>query len=238
MAKEERVPSGISGLDTCIEGGFEKNSAVLVIGGGGSGKTIFGVQFLMEGILRHNEVGVYISFEENKEKFFRHMDKFGWGLSALNEKGRFVFVRYDPKKIVDIVKKGGEEIGKLTKELNAKRIVIDSLSAYTILFDTESKQREMLVALFEMISSWDATSLVIAEEDQYPEKHVSTVMGFMADAIIKMFNIMKSSTTMIRAMQVFKMRGTEHTMNIFPIKVSGKGMTAYPDQEVFDIEGR
>ena len=234
MEKETRVPSGISGLDQCIGNGFEANSAVLVAGGGGSGKTIFGVQFLMEGI-RHNEVGIYISFEENKEKFFRHMKGFGWDLDQVNKEGKFVFVRYSPKKILEIVKQGGAEIENLVKEINAKRIVVDSLSAYTVLFDSESLQREMLVALFEMISRWDATCVVIAEEDQYPDKHHSSVMGFMADSIILLYILMKDSTTMFRAMQVYKMRGVQHAMNIFPFKISNKGISVFPDQELYDI---
>ena len=235
MTNQERVPSGIAGLDKCIGSGFEKNSSVLVCGGGGSGKTIFGVQFLMEGIAKHNEVGIYISFEENKEKFFRHMKGFGWDLKTLNDQHKFIFVKYSPQEILKIVKEGGEEIGKLTKDINAKRIVIDSLSAYTVLFDTEAKQREMLVALFEMIAGWDATCIVIAEEDQYPERHKSSIMGFMADAIILLYSIMKSSTTTIRAMQIFKMRGTKHSLNIFPFDMTDKGIVVHPEQEVYEI---
>ena len=56
--KISRIPSGIPGLDEMVEGGFEKNSSVLVIGGGGSGKTIFGTQFLLEGIEKFNETGI------------------------------------------------------------------------------------------------------------------------------------------------------------------------------------
>ena len=235
MTKIQRIACGIGSLDKHLGGGFEKNSAVLVAGGGGSGKTILGVQFLIEGILKNGEVGIYISFEENKEKFFRHMAVFGWDLEKLNKEGRFVFVRYDPKKILDIVRKGGEEIGSLVREINAKRIVVDSLSAYTVLFDSEAMQREMIVALFEMINKWDATCVVIAEEDQYPEKYKSSVMGFMADTIILMYLLMKDGKTMFRAMQIPKMRGSHHAMNIFPFKITDRGIAVFPDQEVYEI---
>jgi len=111
----ERINSGIPNLNNCIQGGFEKNSAILLSGGGGSGKTIFGVQFLLEGINKNNESNIYISFEENKEKFFRHMDQFGWNLEKLNKEGKFIFLRYEPEKIIKLVESGGEEIKKYIK---------------------------------------------------------------------------------------------------------------------------
>ena len=65
----KRIKTGIPGLDEMAQGGFEEFSDILVCGGGGSGKTIFATQFLLEGI-RENETGIYISFEERKDKFF------------------------------------------------------------------------------------------------------------------------------------------------------------------------
>ena len=105
MSKEFiRVPSGIQGLDEHIEGGFEKNSATLICGSGGSGKTICAVQFLLAGIHKYNHTGIYISFEERKDKFFHHMKRFGWDLEELESQGRFIFISYTPEEMVDIVK--------------------------------------------------------------------------------------------------------------------------------------
>ena len=232
MDNIERIPTGIPGLDSVISGGYEKNSAILVSGCGGTGKTIFALQFLMEGI-RNNESGIYISFEESKGKFFRHMQSFGWDLYDLEKKGLFVFIKYEPEKIADMVKSGGKDVGDSIKDLGAKRIVIDSLSAYVALFDRESEQRKMLVHLFSMIEEWDATTVVTAEEDQTPEKYRSSVMGFMADAIIYLYCILKDNKTMTRAMQVSKMRGTKHIFGIFPMVLEDKGIIAYPDQVLF-----
>lgn len=229
----DRIPSGIPGLDEVIEGGFEKNSAVLISGGGGSGKTIFGIQFLLEGIEKFDETGVYISFEENKHKFYKHMMRFGWDLEKLENQGRFVFIRYSPEKMAEMVEMGGKTIGQELKEINGKRIVIDSLSAYTVLFDKESDQRRMLVELFTMIENWDATTVVIAEENPDIEKYHSSVMGFMADSIIYLYNIIKDNT-MLRAMQVAKMRGTKHIFKIFPLLIGEKGVNVYPDQDIFE----
>jgi len=93
VIKEEKVPTGIKGLDKLIAGGFERGSAVLVAAGGGSGKSIFATQFLVEG-MQNNETGIYISFEENKDRFYRHMLVFGWDLQKFESEGRFIFLKY------------------------------------------------------------------------------------------------------------------------------------------------
>ena len=61
--KVKRVPVGIKNLDKIIEGGFEKNSTNLIVGGSGSGKSIFTIQFLIEGVKKGENV-LYVAFEE------------------------------------------------------------------------------------------------------------------------------------------------------------------------------
>ncbi|MEK6943676.1 MAG: ATPase domain-containing protein [Nanoarchaeota archaeon] len=232
MAKEEKIATGIKGLDQLTGGGFEKNSAVLVAGSGGSGKSIFGTQFLMEGIKNHSETGIYISFEEVKDRFFKHMFVFGWDLKDVEEQGRFIFLKYSPERIAKIVKERSKEIENSIKEVEAKRIVIDSLSAYTSLFESESEKRKMLVALFDMIKEWDCTTVVVAEEDQSPNKPFSSVMGFMADAIVLMYNEREPKGLRFRAVEVYKMRGTKHESKICSMKITEHGIDVYPDAVV------
>lgn len=228
MQKEEKVPTGIKGLDVLTNGGFEKGSAVLVAAGGGSGKSIFATQFLSEGI-KHNETGIYISFEENKDRFYKHMLVFGWDLQKFEDEGRFIFLKYSPERIAKIVKEKSKEIETSIKEVEAKRIVIDSLSAYTALFESEAEKRKMLVALFDMIKEWDCTTVVVAEEDQHPDEHHSSVMGFMADAIILLYNEREPKGLRFRAIEVFKMRGTKHESKICSMKITDHGIEVYPD---------
>ena len=123
--------------------------------------------------------------------------------------------------------------------MNSRRIVIDSLSAYTVMFDKESEQRKMLVKLFEMIASWGCTTIVIAEEDHYLNENKSSIMGFMADAILIFYtlNSLEDLSTLIRAMRISKMRATKHTFGIFPYKITEKGLITYPDQTIKNVRG-
>ena len=59
-----KTPTGISGLDEITEGGLPKGRPTLICGSPGCGKTIFGVEFLVNGINKFNEPGVFMSFEE------------------------------------------------------------------------------------------------------------------------------------------------------------------------------
>src|SRR3989344_8981722 len=110
MVQEERVLTGVKGLDRLTGGGFERNSAVLIAAGGGCGKSIFATQFLNEGISIENETGIYISFEENKDRFYKHMLFFGWDLKKMEEQGRFIFLKYSPERIAKIVREKSKEI--------------------------------------------------------------------------------------------------------------------------------
>ena len=110
--------------------------------------------------------------------------------------------------------------------------MIDSLSAYTSLFESESEKRKMLVALFDMIKEWDCTTVVVAEEDQSPNKPFSSVMGFMADAIVLMYNEREPKGLRFRAVEVYKMRGTKHESKICSMKITEHGIDVYPDAVV------
>src|SRR3989344_4008084 len=69
----KRIPVGIAKLDPLIRGGVIKNSINLVACGAGTGKTIFALQFLINGITKYDEPGIYITFEEKKKKKKKHM---------------------------------------------------------------------------------------------------------------------------------------------------------------------
>jgi len=82
---KRRINSGIKNLDPLIQGGLKDGSISLVTGGAGSGKTIFAVQFLMEG-LKKGESCLYITFEEKRDKMYNDMGVFGWDFKSYEDK--------------------------------------------------------------------------------------------------------------------------------------------------------
>jgi circadian clock protein KaiC len=59
--KNDRVPTGINGLDEMLNGGFLEGSAVLVRGAPGTGKTSLALQFLVSGATQYDEAGLLIN---------------------------------------------------------------------------------------------------------------------------------------------------------------------------------
>lgn len=118
-----RVRSGIFGLDDLIQGGFPEGSSVLVTGSPGTGKTIFGLQFLVEGA-KGGESGIYLTFEETKKKVLDQGEQFGWDLGKLEKEGKLIVNAIGDRDVVEILKNLSEE----AKKIKAKRLVIDSLS--------------------------------------------------------------------------------------------------------------
>jgi len=228
----DRVPTEIPGLDDVMEGGFERCSTNLVAGGAGSGKTIFGVQFLVNGALKFNEPGVYLTFEENKKKLQKHMLKFGWDLEKLEQQKKLATIEYMPEHVEKLIEEGGGVIENTVSRLNAKRIVIDSLTAFTLLFRTDLEKKKACLAFFKMLQKWGCTTLLIAEYEPDYEKHRSTLMEFEVDGVILLYNLRKGDYRE-RSLEILKLRGTHHSSSIFLMKITDQGMVIFPEDAVF-----
>src|ERR671939_462452 len=98
-----KAPTGIKGLDEITDGGLPRGRPTLVCGGAGCGKTLFGIQFLVRGILDHDEPGVYVSFEETPEEITQNVASLGWDLDVLVADGRLAleYIRLEASEIVE-----------------------------------------------------------------------------------------------------------------------------------------
>ena len=107
--KIRREKIGINKFDKLVQGGVELGSVNLIVGGGGSGKTIFAMQFLIEG-MKKGENMLYITFEEEKEEFYSNMLKINWDLNKMEKTGKFTFLEYSPEKIKMMLDEGGGSV--------------------------------------------------------------------------------------------------------------------------------
>lgn len=219
-----RIPSGITNFDKIVEGGFEKNSVNLIVGGSGSGKTIFAVQFLVEGI-KHNENVLYITFEENKKEFYANMRRFGWNLENYERDGNFFFLEYSPEKVMTMLEEGGGAIEAIVTKNKIVRIVIDSITSFALLFNEELAKREAALVLFDMIRKWNCTSLLtLQEEPSNRNEGYSVSLEFEADSIILLyFSRIKGERK--RFVEVLKMRGTKHSTKTYPLMITDDGVS-------------
>ena len=229
----ERARTGISELDSLIEGGVERNSVNLVAGSAGSGKSIFCTQFIVFGVQDYNEPGVYICFEEKKQRFFSHMALFGWDLARLEASKKFVFVEYTPEQVKKMIEEGGGLVENLVSKIKAKRVVIDSITSFSLLYQNEVQKKEAGLALFELLRKWNVTALVTQEiSEEQVEKQEPGELGFESDSVILLYFI-KEQNTRKRAIEILKMRGTKHSKRILPIDITPKGIVISKEGAVF-----
>lgn len=206
-----RVSSGVPGFDNLVQGGFKENSINLVAGGPGSGKTIFAMMFLFEG-LRKGEPGIYVTFEEKKEKLYSDMCSFGWNLEEYEKKGIFTYLEYTPEQIRRVLVEGGGAIDSIVTKTKAKRMVIDSISSFALMYREELAQKEAALALFEIIGKWECTAVLTAQDSSIKSAEISSAMDFEVDSIILLYHD-KVDGERVRGLEILKMRGTR-TPNI------------------------
>ncbi len=217
-----RIPSGIKGFDKLIEGGFEKNSTNLLVGGPGSGKTILATQFIVEG-LKNEESCLYITFEESKQSFYHNMKRFGWQLEEYEKKGLFTFLNYTPGKVKSMLEEGGGIIESIIINNKITRLVIDSMTSFTLLFEDELEKREASLDLFNMIKKWNCTSLITFEGTPEGEHKVYRALEFESDSIILM-QFVRKIISRERYIEILKMRGTNHSKGLYRFSMTKKGV--------------
>jgi circadian clock protein KaiC len=222
----ERIPSGIPGLDAMIRGGFVRQSTALVRGGTGSGKTLLCLQYLYYGAVTYDEPGVYLSFAESENAVHQHGKLFGWDFKSLSAQNKFAVIRYQPHEIVKIIDEGGGVIRDTVESMGAKRLVIDSLTAYEMMFDSEYKANESILTLLEILRKWNTTSLVTSESPITPTMTGRGRLGFLTDTILHMYNL-RYGRHRRRAIEVVKMRDTNHSDEVrgFELNKSGIGVS-------------
>lgn len=229
-----RTKSGIPGLDELCEGGLERNSTVLVMGEAGCGKTSMLTQFVVAGARDYDEPGVLLSFEEQRESIFRHSKSFGWDLEKMEKDNLLSVINYKPHEVKKLAEEGGGLIWDTITEIGAKRVGIDSLSSYTVLFESIYQAREAQLTLFEMVRKWGCTTMFSGEAMRNTTARTISGMEYLTDGVILLHHP-RQRNIRFRALEILKMRGTNHSQKICPFEfVSGEGLRVYPGEDIFE----
>ena len=228
--KLETIESGINGLDDILGGGVPQNSVVLLSGSCGTGKSIFGMNFLIEGALK-GEPGIYISLEESPESNIKQMKLFGWPVDELIRKGKLMILQPELYNFDALLTTIEDSVDRI----KAKRLVIDSISIIGMYFADPYKVRKSLLQLSTLLRKLKCTTFAIDEiKEGEPSLSAYGVEEFVVDGVIILY-LIKRSNIYIRAAVVRKMRGMPHSTKIHPMEIkSPGGITIYPSQELFE----
>src|ERR1700732_1943129 len=127
MTADNLVQTGIAGLDAILMGGIPRTNVVLVEGGVGTGKTLFGVEFIYQGITQFNEPGIIVVFETSPAKLIRDAATMGWDLPALQAQKKLQIVFTTPQVIEQELRSADSLLLEMAVEIGAKRIFIDGI---------------------------------------------------------------------------------------------------------------
>ncbi len=228
-----RTPTGIEGLDAMIGGGVPRGRVVLVSGGPGTGKTTLAVQFLVNGILKYSENGIFVSLNEPQHKIFEEASILGWDLEKLCKEQKLVFVDGSPYTRGHKVQrfKLGQTVGEIADSIDAKRISVDTLAALTLQYPDIIQRREVILELFDTISETGATSLITDEIREAPARAI-LIEEYLADGAISLHSSQVEQRR-VRTISIDKMRGTAIDEQMRPYVLSEKGFSVLSDVDIF-----
>jgi KaiC domain protein len=227
------VLTGIDGLDELLGGGVPRGHTVTVLGSFGTGKTTFGIQFLVQGLI-NREKGIFISLEEDPDSIVASAAGFGWDLATPLKEKRLAIVKLEPADARTTVMKVRSELPKFIKDFGADRVVVDSVSLLNMMFPDDVERRARLFSLSQQIKTTGATALFTAEtKDDNPRASRDGLVEYISDGVISLQSREKESGDVQLAMQVIKMRRLKHSRAVKPYTIDDDGLNVHADVEVF-----
>ena len=228
----KKSPTGINGLDEITFGGLPKERPTLVCGGPGSGKTLFGIEFIVKGVEKFNEPGVIMAFEEKGEELSMNVASLGFDLDKLQaeKKVKIDYVHIDKAEIEET---GEYDLSGLfvrldhaIKSVKAKRVLLDTIENLFGGLTNEGIIRSEIRRLFQWLKDRGVTTIITGERGtgsltrQGLEEYVS-------DCVILLEHRVQNQVS-TRLLRVVKYRGTVHGTNEYPFLIDKDGISVLP----------
>lgn len=223
--------TGIKGFDELTEGGLPKNRTTLICGGPGCGKTLLGIDFLINGATKYNEPGVFMSFEESKDELYSDVASLNMNLRGLVAKN-LIALEHVVLEQKDIQESDFNLEGLLIRlehaidAVGAKRVVLDSIeSPFASITDRGTVRMEMK-RLFRWLNNRKVTAMVMGEagKDSYTRHGMEE---YISDCIVLLDNRVSDQVS-IRRIRVLKYRGSNHGTNEYPFVIDKDGLSVIP----------
>jgi circadian clock protein KaiC len=226
-----KCPTGIAGLDEITNGGIPRGRPTLICGSAGCGKTLFGIEFLVNGA-NAGEPGVFVAFEERPEELAQNVTSLGFDLQKL-QKQKKLFVEYIHVDRSEIDETGEYDLeglffrlGDAIDTVGAKRIVLDTLETLFSGFNNEAILRAELRRLFRWLKDRGMTAVITAERGD----GALTRQGleeYVSDCVVVLDHRLNDQVA-TRRLRVVKYRGTRHGTNEYPFLIDKDGIDVLP----------
>ena len=221
----ERVKTGIPGLDEMLLGGFLSQTANLVEGAPGTGKTTLGMQFIYHGIVACGEPGLILSFEEFPQQYYNDAASFGWDFHQMEREGKLRVVMSSPEVSKADLEQVGGRIERLVQEIGAKRILVDSLSHFERLGKDPAGLRSIVYGFVNALKREGLTAVLTRESVTLlgEAAGMDDAFAFLVDSYI-LLRYVEIESTVRKALLVLKMRGSDHDKGIRQFEITSRGI--------------
>jgi circadian clock protein KaiC len=226
-----KTPTGIKGFDEITGGGLPAGRPSLVCGPPGAGKSLFALQFLVNGVTRYAEPGVFLTFEENRAEVVAAVDSLNFDLDTLEGAGRLLVDALPlESELVDTGEFDLEmlmvRLASAVKKIGAKRVAIDNVEALFATFDRPVLVRSELRRLFRWLKDNELTAVVTGERGEGTlTRH--GIEGYLSDCVVVLDDrVVQDVAT--RRLRVLKYRGSTHGRNEYPFLIGADGLEVLP----------
>jgi circadian clock protein KaiC len=222
--------TGIRGFDEISLGGLPRNRTTLVMGGPGTGKSVFALQTLVGAAGKHKQPGIFVAFEENIDAIFANAAAFDWGLPALARKRLFFMnAQLSPSFIAT----GDFDLGGMLAMLEAKQIeigaqwvVFDGIDVLLSLLRTPRAKMREIYRLRDWLTRRALTSVITSKIDGEGDGSDTANYGFMqfmVDCVVRFDRRMEQGIP-VRRLEISKYRGSSFAPGEFPLSFGPHGM--------------
>lgn len=220
-----KMLTGIQGLDEITDGGLPRHRSSLVVGGPGSGKTIFALQTLVQGARKQGEAGIFVAFEESPQQIMTNAAAFEWNLPALSKR-KLVFI--DAQLSPDVVQAGQfdligmlDMIAAVAKQNGATRIVFDGIDVLLGLLNDPVVERQEIYRIRDWLRSSKLTAIITQKLDESDSRY--QYLQFMVDCVVVLKHHVLDGSA-FRSLRVVKYRGSGFSSDEFPITLTDRAM--------------
>jgi circadian clock protein KaiC len=227
-----KTATGIPGMDEITGGGLPKGRPTLVAGGAGSGKTLFAMEFLVNGATQYDEPGVFVAFEENADDLAQNVASLGFDLKKLGRQKKLIVDHVHVERS-EIEETGDYDLeglfirlGHAIDSIGAKRVVLDTIE---VLFSALSNQgilRAELHRLFRWLKDKGVTAVITAERGEGSMTRFG-LEEYVADCVIMLDHRVNEQVS-TRRLRIVKYRGSLHGTNEYPFLIGKHGISVLP----------
>ncbi|HEX9840251.1 MAG TPA: circadian clock protein KaiC [Anaerolineales bacterium] len=227
-----KSPTGIPGMDEITGGGLPKGRPTLLAGGAGCGKTLFAMEFLVNGALQYDEPGVFVAFEENAEELAQNVASLGFDLKELIKQKKLIidYVRIERSEIEETGEYDLEglfiRLGYAIDSIGAKRVTLDTIEVLFAALPNQAILRAELHRLFRWLKDKGVTAIVTAERGDGTMTRFG-LEEYVADCVILLDHRVTDQTS-TRRLRIVKYRGTLHGTNEYPFLIGKDGISVLP----------